>query len=122
MDYSDFTSDTRSIFKTFFRIIYLILLVIVCLAAYLYLFRKIVNSQNYILPVLGIWLLSAYVFLPRIHRWFSRVYLPKYYLGRGRTFDGFLGDPVNLAIIGTKKQLVDAMTLAGWKIADDLRR
>lgn len=67
-----------------------------------------------------LWLFSAYIILPRIHRRLAKLYLPQYYIGRAGTGDGLLGDPINLGINGTKEQLVRAMERAGWTIADDL--
>ncbi len=71
-------------------------------------------------PFLLLWLLTAYVVIPRIHRWLTRLYLPDYYIGRVRTGDGLLGDPVNLAVDGTKAELVKAMKDDGWRLADPL--
>ncbi len=69
---------------------------------------------------LALWAFSAYLVLPRLHRRLSKWYLPDYYIGRVRTSDGLLGDPVNLALHGNKRQLVRAMKAAGWVQADDL--
>lgn len=67
-----------------------------------------------------VWILVAYLTLPRVHRILSSLYLPSYFLGRTRTSDGLLGDPVNLAFNGTARQLHQAMTDAGWVLADDI--
>lgn len=69
---------------------------------------------------LGIWLVVAYFTIPRIHRWLTKLYLPNYYIGRSRTGDGLLGDPVNLAFYGSKEQIITAMQAAGWILADEL--
>ncbi|PFG16261.1 LssY-like putative type I secretion system component LssY [Propionicimonas paludicola] len=66
------------------------------------------------------WALVAYLVLPRIHRILTRIYVPDYFIGRTRTSDGLLGDPVNLALVGSPEQLHRAMELAGWIRADDL--
>jgi hypothetical protein len=64
--------------------------------------------------------LAAYVILPRAIRLGLRI------LQRGRvpsytlTGDGFPGDPVNIALIGTKHQLCQAFAEAGWSEADPL--
>ena len=50
------------------------------------------------LLVLVFWVLVAYLALPRIHRILTAIYLPDYFIGRARTADGLLGDPVNLAL------------------------
>jgi len=71
-------------------------------------------------PFLAIFVLSAYVALPFIHRRLTKLYLPDYYIGRVRTGDGLLGDPVNLAVNGTKAELVKAMKAEGWSSADPI--
>lgn len=66
------------------------------------------------------WVLLAYLVLPRLHRILTRIYVPDYFIGRARTSDGLLGDPINLALLGEEAQVHDAMTRAGWTRADDL--
>jgi hypothetical protein len=66
------------------------------------------------------WVIVAYIALPRLHRILTDVYVPNYFIGRTRTSDGLLGDPVNLALLGTEAQLHTAMQQAGWTRADDL--
>jgi len=66
------------------------------------------------------WVLLAYLVLPRLHRILTRIYVPDYFIGRARTSDGLLGDPVNLGLLGEEAQLHDVMTRAGWTRADDL--
>ncbi len=67
-----------------------------------------------------LWFILAYIFLPRIHRILTKMYIPDYFIGRVRTNDGLLGDPVNLAIIGSEQELHQAMSAAGWVMADKL--
>ena len=64
------------------------------------------------------WLVLAYLVLPRLHRILTSIYVPDYFIGRARTSDGLLGDPVNLAAMGTEAQLHEAMTRSGWIRAD----
>jgi hypothetical protein len=66
------------------------------------------------------WVLVAYIALPRLHRILTNIYVPNYFIGRTRTSDGLLGDPVNLGLLGTEEQLHTAMAAAGWTRADDL--
>lgn len=73
-----------------------------------------------VLSFFAIWFVVAYVFIPRIHRVLTRLYIPDYFIGRIRTTDGLLSDPVNLAFIGSEKQLHRAMKEAGWVLADEL--
>lgn len=67
-----------------------------------------------------LWLLLAYLLLPRIHTMLAIVYVPDYFIGRARTYEGLLGDPVNLALLGREEQLHRAMSLAHWRRADEL--
>ncbi|WIG17604.1 LssY C-terminal domain-containing protein [Kocuria rosea] len=69
---------------------------------------------------LPLWALSAYVLLPRLNRLLTGIYVPSYFIGRARTSDGLLGDPVNLAVVGTPARLSAAMVGAGWTAADPL--
>jgi hypothetical protein len=73
-----------------------------------------------VLFFLVFWLLLAYLVLPRLHRILTRIYVPDYFIGRARTSDGLLGDPINLALLGSEAQLDDAMRAAGWTRADDV--
>ena len=66
------------------------------------------------------WLVLAYLVLPRLHRILTTIYVPDYFIGRARTSDGLLGDPVNLAIDGPEASLHAAMLAAGWTRADDV--
>ena len=67
-----------------------------------------------ILLLLAFWGLLAYLVLPRIHRILTTVYVPDYFIGRARTSDGLLGDPINLGLLGHEAELHDAMRAAGW--------
>lgn len=73
-----------------------------------------------LLLLLVFWVLVAYLVLPRLHRILTTIYLPDYFIGRTRTADGLLGDPVNLALRGSEAQVHQAMSLAGWTRADEL--
>lgn len=73
-----------------------------------------------ILLALVFWGLLAYLVLPRLHRILTTIYVPDYFIGRTRTSDGLLGDPVNLALMGTGEQIEAAMTAAGWTKADPI--
>lgn len=64
------------------------------------------------------WGLLAYLVLPRIHRVLTTIYLPDYFIGRTRTSDGLLGDPINLALQGEEDQLHTALRNAHWIQAD----
>jgi hypothetical protein len=66
------------------------------------------------------WALLAYLVLPRLHRILTRLYVPDYFIGRARTSDGLLGDPVNVALLGSEPQVHAVMQAAGWTRADDV--
>jgi len=73
-----------------------------------------------ILFFVAFWLLLAYLVLPRLHRILTTIYVPDYFIGRARTSDGLLGDPVNLALLGEEGAIHEAMRRAGWTRADDV--
>jgi len=66
------------------------------------------------------WAILAYLALPRLHRILTYLYVPDYFIGRTRTSDGLLGDPVNLAVRGDESQVHAALLAGGWIRADDL--
>ena len=66
------------------------------------------------------WAFLAYLLLPRLHRILTTIYVPGYFIGRARTSDGLLGDPVNVALLGAERQIHAIMHRAGWTIADDV--
>ncbi len=70
--------------------------------------------------VVVFWGALAYLVLPRLHRILTAIYVPDYFIGRARTSDGLLGDPVNLALHGSEAEIHEAMEAAGWTRADDL--
>ncbi|WP_394940108.1 LssY C-terminal domain-containing protein [Psychromicrobium sp. YIM B11713] len=69
---------------------------------------------------LPFWAVLAYVALPRLHRILTNIYVPDYFIGRSRTADGLLGDPINLAVRGSQRQLETTMLAAGWTKADEI--
>ena len=85
--------------------------------AYRYSLHNILHG-SLILGLIAFWVLVAYTTLPRVHRLLSKIYLPDYYMGRARTSDGLLGDPINVAVLGSARELRRAMTAAGWIEAD----
>jgi hypothetical protein len=70
------------------------------------------------LAVFLTYVLGAYVLIPAIIRLYRIVrpadHLPLYCV----TPDGFASDPLNIGIIGTRRQLIDCMEKAGWYVAD----
>jgi len=73
-----------------------------------------------ILFAVAFWVLLAYLVLPRLHRILTAIYVPDYFIGRTRTSDGLLGDPVNLALMGDEDQVTAALERAGWTRADPI--
>lgn len=73
-----------------------------------------------ILVFVVFWAILAYLVLPRLHRILTTIYVPDYFIGRARTSDGLLGDPINLAVLGEAEQLHLAMRRAGWTLADEV--
>jgi len=73
-----------------------------------------------LLLLVAFWILFTYLLLPRLHRILTHIYVPGYFIGRTRTGDGLLGDPVNIALLAHEGQIHQAMLGAGWIRADDL--
>ncbi|WP_182141064.1 LssY C-terminal domain-containing protein [Schaalia sp. JY-X169] len=63
------------------------------------------------------WAVIAYVFLPRLYKLMTAVFLPDYFIGRARTSSGLLGDVVNMAWDGPEDNIHSAMQAAGWTLA-----
>ena len=87
--------------------------------AYL-LLRASLRPNWQILLIVVFWALVAYLVLPRLHRVLTHLYLPGYFIGRTRTSDGLLGDPVNLGLLGEEAQIHAALAAAGWTRADEV--
>lgn len=90
-----------------------------------YLLYKLLLEQTFdgskqLIPLFILWVVSAYVVIPRIHRTLSKYYLPNYFVGRIRSPSGFLSDPINLAILSNEDKLHKAMQASGWVLADRL--
>lgn len=77
-------------------------------------------SVTSVVAVLGFYAVMAYLLLPRLHQVFTEIYVPNYFIGRTRTPDGLLGDPMNLALDGDERDVHAAMTRAGWTRADEV--
>jgi hypothetical protein len=79
-----------------------------------------VTSWRNLLYLLVLWVVLAYLALPRLHQLFTWLYVPDYFIGRTRTGDGLLGDPVNLAFDGTEADIHAVMQRAGWTRAEEI--
>lgn len=71
-----------------------------------------------VLMAVAFWALLAYLALPRLHRILTAIYVPDYFMGRTRTSDGLLGDPVNLALQGPRENVEAVLAASGWTPAD----
>jgi len=64
------------------------------------------------------YVLTAYVLIPFAVR-VLRIVFPTHHLPLySITPDGFASDPLNIGVVGTRQQLIDAMQAAGWYLAD----
>lgn len=102
------------------RLLYLAVTVAVGWAVYYFLLARLSRGLEQAWVFLPVWLILAYALLPRIHKILSSLYIPDYFIGRTRTGDGVLGDPVNLAVVGPEEELRHAMKKAGWVEADPI--
>lgn len=64
------------------------------------------------------YVLVAYIFIPAAIRLVRILFPPKHLPLYCVTPDGFASDPLNIGIIGTRRQLISAMEKAGWHMAD----
>ena len=64
------------------------------------------------------YVLMAYVALPAVVRGIRLFVRPNHIPLYCITPDGFASDPLNIGVIGSRSQLVEAMTKAGWYVAD----
>lgn len=83
-------------------------------------YRGFSGTPWFLLNVLLFWGVVAYLALPRLHQLVSAVYVPNYFIGRARTADGMLGDPINVGLNGTREDVQVALESAGWTRADEL--
>lgn len=65
-----------------------------------------------------LWVILAYGAIPRLNQILTSIYVPDYFMGRTRASDGVLGDPVNVALVGSSEQVQTALLRAGWTRAD----
>ncbi|MFZ1381504.1 MAG: LssY C-terminal domain-containing protein, partial [Scrofimicrobium sp.] len=68
--------------------------------------------------IIALWAVVAYWLLPRIHKVLSAMYVPNYFIGRSRTSDGIMGDPINVAFDGSADHIHRMMQAAGWTLAE----
>jgi hypothetical protein len=82
--------------------------------------RWTIRGMTWLVIVLGIWLILAYVALPMLWRHYEHnpalADAPKTTL----TPQGIPGDPLNIGLIGKEEEVVTAMHAAGWSPADPI--
>ncbi|GGC89610.1 LssY C-terminal domain-containing protein [Enterococcus wangshanyuanii] len=110
----------QTLFNSAFRLIRFIFIVISGSLIYQVLFSEILTKKTHIFAYILLWLFSSYLILPFINKLMTGRYLPNYFIGRSRTSDGLLGDPVNLAFIGSKAELEQLFIDSGWTVAEKL--
>lgn len=71
-----------------------------------------------VVSILITYILGAYVFVPALFRLF-RIFVPSRHLPiYSVTPDGLASDPINIGVIGTRRELITVMEQAGWYVAD----
>lgn len=114
--------DTRriSVYALLDSVFIIVALVLSLWLAGLLLATSFTASYKAIFTLILFWIALAYFFLPRLHQLFTLFYVPDYFIGRSKTRDGVLGDPVNLAFDGDAEDIHAAMQRAGWTLADPI--
>jgi len=97
-----------------------VLVLSVVIVTILWALDNLEEGQHWLASLAVLWILVAYYVLPRAHRLLSKLYVPSYFIGRARTADGLLADPVNMAIRASQSHLVSMMKRAGWSRADPI--
>jgi len=117
-----FETSVIAVWNMMKRLVIGVILLTIGWFTYSVLFQKIINGNrlDQVLAFFVIWFIAAYIFIPRIHRILTKLYIPNYFIGRIRTGDGLLSDPVNLVFIGSEDQLHLAMKKSGWLLSDNL--
>lgn len=72
------------------------------------------NQVPWAIALFATYLFTAYFFVPSLFRLFRLFYRPTHLPTYCVTPDGFPSDPVNIGVIGTRRQLTKAMKKAGW--------
>lgn len=110
----------QTLLNSIFRLFRFIFIIVIGYLVYKSLFSEILTRKIHIFIYIIFWLFSSYLVLPFINKILTGRYLPDYFIGRSRTSDGLLGDPINLAFIGTKDELEQLFKESGWTKAEPL--
>lgn len=76
------------------------------------------NRVPLAIALLATYVFTAYLFIPAVIRIIRIFWVPDHIPLYCVTPDGFASDPINIGIIGTKRQFIKAMDAAGWHRAD----
>ncbi len=76
------------------------------------------GALNVLVAVVVVWLLSAYMILPALWRHYEHQPALESAPKTTRTAEGIPGDPLNVGLIGTEEEVVQAMIDLGWDAAD----
>ncbi|ALS36126.1 hypothetical protein ABID30_000805 [Enterococcus rotai] len=110
----------QTVFNSVFRVVRFTFIIVFGYLVYSSLFAEILTRKIHIFLYIFFWLFSSYLVIPYINKLMTGRYLPDYFIGRSRTSDGLLGDPINLAFIGSKAELEQLFINAGWTKAEPL--
>lgn len=73
-----------------------------------------------IVYLIALWATIAYIFLPRLYKLMTAIFIPDYFIGRARTAEGILGDVVNMAWDGPDDNIHRVMQAAGWHLSQPI--
>jgi hypothetical protein len=80
--------------------------------------RLFVRTLKVVVALVVVWLLLAYLILPALWRHYEHQPTLENAPKTTRTSQGIPGDPLNVGLIGTEKQLIQAILGCGWDNAD----
>ncbi len=101
----------------------LLILLIGATATFLLTFRIILPWAYHLALYLGIlatYILLAYLVIPFLWRLYVYIRLPKGLPARTTTGNGLPDDPINIALIGSKRKVLKVMSLMGWQLIDSV--
>ena len=114
-----FLLNKRVVVDVILKRIFILMLGFASLLVVRYLFLPFFEDHSPLLFAFFLTYVStAYVLIPFCFRFYRYFYVPNHIPRYSVTPDGFASDPINIGIICTKQELTEAMTKAGWFIAD----
>lgn len=109
-----------SIVRFIKRFLILVPCIVIAYFAYVDILPFFNRGLPWIFALFATYVLTAYALIPLGGRLFNAIIKPpKHVPLYSTTPDGLACDPINVGIVGTKQQLVEAMTKAGWRTADE---